>query len=258
MTVRLALVVALLLGQPAALWADVVIVESTTAKAGNRNVEGVRTTSIKGTRMRIDLVQGDQTSATLYDLPGAAIVELDARKKRALIRDIAARSAQLEKAYPRPRTSTTVSPTGGARTISGSPCEEFAFVVRVPMTKSGETVLTLTGSAWIAGAAPGADDYQAFAQAANAGDVVIGYASDNVILLAITRGQTELYRALSALPGIPYVVDMTIGVDGKGMLAGMVRKVTSGSRTSTVTSAAATPLPDATFAIPNDWKREKK
>ena len=57
---------------------------------------------------------------------------------------------------------------------------------------------------------------------------------------------------------MPYLVDMTIGVDGQGMFAGMARKLISGSRTSTVTSVAAAPLADAMFAVPDGWKREKK
>lgn len=79
-----------------------------------------------------------------------------------------------------------------------------------------------------------------------------------MILLAVTRAQTELYRALGTLRGIPYVIDMTLKADGHGFLAGMVNKVVSGARTSTVTKVAVAPLSDALFAIPDGWKRRKK
>ena len=241
-----------------ALPADVRITENTSAKAGDRSVQGVRSIYIRGSRMRIELTQNNRTTATVFDLPAGAIVDLEPEKKRAEIREIGARNAQLEKSYPRARSSVVLTATGATKVIADLPCEESAYVVKVPMTKDGETVLTLTGSAWTAPSAPGAVDYHAFVQAAVARELVMGYASDNAILLAVTRGQTELYRAVGALPGIPYMVDFVIGVEGKGVVAGMIRKATSGSRTSTVTSVAAAPLSDATFEIPYGWKREKK
>ena len=255
---RLALALAVVACGPARGWADVLITEATVSKAGGRSAQGVRSTSIKGTRMRIELVQGDQSSATLYDLAEGTIASLDAKKKRAQITEMAARSQQLETKYPRQQATTSVTPAGTSRTLAGAPCEDYTFVVRVPVTKDGSIAMTLTGAACIAHAAAGADDYRTFTQAASARDLVIGYASDNRLLLALTRGQTELYRALSAIPGIPYLVDITIATDGKGMLAGLVRKTTSGSRTSTVTRVAEGPLDDAMFAIPGDWKREHK
>jgi hypothetical protein len=252
---RFALAIALLLASPAR--ADVLITEQTTGTAGGRTVQGVRSTYIKGTRMRIELVQGDQSSVTLYDLPGGTIADLDVKKKRAEMHDIAARTAKLEKEYPRQQASVQLTPTGKTATIAAAPCETYDFVVRVPMTKDGETAMTLAGTACLSSAA-GADEYRTFAQAAAERELVIGYASDNPILLAVTRGQTELYRALTGKPGVPYLVDMTIGIDGKGMLAGMLRKSAAGTRTATVTRVAVDPLADAMFAVPDDWKREKK
>ena len=38
---------------------------------------------------------------TLYDLQGGTIANLDAKKKRAELHDLAARNAKLEKEYPR-------------------------------------------------------------------------------------------------------------------------------------------------------------
>jgi hypothetical protein len=253
---RFALAIVLLLGRPAR--ADLLITEHTTGKAGGRIAQGVRSTYIKGTRMRIELVQGDQSSVTLYDLPGGTIAELDAKKKRAQMHDLAALSATLEKKYPRQGVTVRVTPTGATQAIAALPCEAYDFAVSVPMAKDGEPALTLTGAACIAATAPGADDYRTFARAAGERDLVIGYVSDNLILLAVTRGQTELYRALSAMPGVPYLVDMTIGIDGQGMLAGMLRKTVSGTSTATVTSVASAPLADALFAVPDDWKRERK
>lgn len=240
------------------LSADVLITETVAAQAGDRNLPGTRSTYIKGTQMRIDTVQGKDSASTLYDLRDNVTIALDARKKRADVRDIAARNARLEQVYPRARTMTNLMATGTTRDIAGTSCAEQTFTIRVPMTKDGDLAFMLTGSACIANDAPGANDYAAFARAAIERQVVLGPASDNRIVLALARGQTELYRALADVGGIPYRVDMKMDVDGRGMLASMVRRLVSGSRTSTVTTVTAAPLDDSTFAVPAGWKRERK
>jgi hypothetical protein len=252
-----AVAIVTLLVVPARLSADLRITETATAASGGRRVETARSTYIKGERMRTELAQGEQPVVTVYDLPGGAIVELDAKKKRAQLHDIAARNAKLEKEYPRQKTSISLAPTGDTRTLAGSPCEGYTFTVKVPMTKRG-VALTLTGSAWIAKAAPGAGDYSAFVQSADARGLVLWYTSDNIILLAVTRARTELYRALGATGGIPYLVEMTSGVEGTGVIAAMIRKVTAATWTATVTSVLTAPLDDDRFAIPQGWKRENK
>jgi hypothetical protein len=51
---------------------------------------------------------------------------------------------------------------------------------------------------------------------------------------------------------------MTLNVDGHRILAGMLNKLVSGTRTSAVTKVVLEPLSDALFVIPDGWKREKK
>jgi hypothetical protein len=251
-------VLILMFAAPVGLTADVVMTETTHAKIGGKTVDGVRTTYIKGPRMRLEVVQANDAQTTLYDVPAGVTIALDAKKKRAELRDISARNAELERRYPRSRVVVTLTPTGATKQLAGVSCDEHAFSIRVPMTKDGSLVLVMTGSAWAAKDVPGADDYSAFAAAAIEKEVVLGPASNNLILLAVTRAQTELYRALGKLRGIPYVIDMTLKVDGHGLIAGMVNKVVSGTRTSTVTKVAVAPLSDALFAIPDGWKRQKK
>ena len=77
-----------------ALPADVRITENTSAKAGDRSVQGVRSIYIRGSRMRIELTQNNRTTATVFDLPAGAIVDLEPEKKRAEIREIGARNAR--------------------------------------------------------------------------------------------------------------------------------------------------------------------
>lgn len=243
----------------ASLAADVLITETIAAKTGDRSQpSATRLTHVKGTHMRIDQQQDRDSASTLYDLNENVTIALDAKKKRAEVRAIAERSAKLERMYPRSRTTTTMTATGSSREVAGVSCAEHTFAVRVPLTKEDGLAFMLTGSACVAHDAPGASDYQAFARAAIDRQLVLGPASDNRLVLALVRGQTELYRALADVGGIPYVVDMNMDVDGRGMLAGIVRKVLSGRRTSTVITVSAAPLDNATFAVPAGWKRERK
>src|SRR5438128_1495213 len=199
--------------------ADVRITETTSLTIGGTAGQGSRVTAIKGAFMRIDSAVGSESVSTLYDLPAGTTMRLDPKKKRAEVRAIAARQAQLEREYPRARTTVTFAPTGSTKSIAGASCAEHAFAIRVPMSKDGTLALTMTGRAWLAADAPGAADYAAFAKAAIERDLVLGVASNNKILLAITRGQTELYRAVATAHGMPFQVETNTDVDGHGMLA---------------------------------------
>lgn len=252
------LAVAALAVAPVGLAADVLIAEKTTVTAGSRIVDGTRSTYIRDARMRIESIQGDTSTTTVYDLPAGVTIGLDATKKRAELRDIASRNAELQREYPRERVEISLTPTGATREIGSESCDEHAFTIRVPMSKDGSLALLMTGSAWMAKGAPGAADYATFAKAAVERGVVLGSASSNKVLLAMTRAQTELYRALAGAGGIPYVVDMRTRVDGKGLLASMVGKALTGARMSTVTEISSAPLADEVFVIPENWKREKK
>lgn len=256
-SVRASLVFMLLFAT--SLAADVRITETVVARSGDRSQPAAtRVTAVQGNRMRIDHQQDKQSASTLYDLNDSVTIALDARKKRADVRAIAERNAKLEKLYPRARTTATTTAAGSGREVAGVSCGEHTFAVRVPLTKDESLAFLLTGSACVAADAPGAGDYLAFARAAIDRQLLLGPASDNRLLLALVRAQTELYRALAEIGGIPYAVEMNMDVDGKGMLAGMVRKLLKGSRTSTVTAVSAAPLDETMFVVPAGWKRENK
>lgn len=258
MSSRLHFVLITMLAAASPLSADVRIVERSVVTAGDKVVEGQRATYIKGPRMRIEQSQAGRITSIVYDLAAAEIIELDGPARKAEVREMAARHRQLEKEYPAERTAASVGAANGVQTLAGISCSSHPFNVRVPVTKSGEIVLVMTGTACLAAAGIGVDDYRAFAAAAVERQLVIGQATDNAILLAIARGQTELYRALSRAGGLPLSVDLRTEVEGNGMLAGIVRKAATGTRIVTATSIDGSPLEDRLFAVPEGWKRELK
>ena len=255
---RAALLLAIALSSVVASAADVTIVETLSVTAGGKTIRGTLTTYISGERMRIDAVLPDQSASTLYDLPAGSIVGLDAKAKRAELFTLAARAAAVEKEYPRARVKATLQSTGATSEIAGVACVEQTFTIRVPVVSDDSIALMLTGSAWIAAHADGNGDYEAFARAAREHDMVLGPSSNNRLVLARTRAQTELYRALSTAGGIPYALDMTYDVDGRGMLAGVVRKALAGQQAVGVTRVATDAIAPALFVVPDGWKRERK
>jgi hypothetical protein len=240
---------------PAVVSADTTIVEKLSVTAGGRTIEGTRTTYISGERMRIETVLPEQSATTVYDLPAGSMIGLDMKAKRAEIRTVAARAAAVEKEYPRARVEAGFNATGASREIAGVACTEQAFTIRVPMVSDGSIALRLTGTAWIATHADGRSDYEAFAKAAREKDIVLGSSSNNRILLARTRAQTELYRGLSAAGGIPYAVEMKYTVEGQGLLSRIVRKPLEGDQTVGVISVTTDSIAQALFTTPDGWKR---
>jgi hypothetical protein len=238
--------------------ADVTLVETLSVTAGGKALQGTRTTFISGARMRIDTALSTQTAATVFDVPAGSIISLDAKARRAEFHDISARNAELEKEYPRARADASLAPAGASREIAGVKCDEREFTIRVPMTKDGSMALVLTGKACIASGSGGEVDYRTFADAARDHDLVLGPASSNKILLARTRAQTELYRLIADAGGIPYGIDMTFSVDGRGVLSSMVRKILAGMQVLAVTTVDTAPIPPATFMVPDGWKRARK
>jgi hypothetical protein len=253
----LALAVVILLAVPAHLGADLLLVEKSVARSGNRTVEGLRSTYIKGTRMRVEVAQGGKTAVTVYDLPAGEMLELDTPKRKAYVRSVQARNARLEKDFPRHESKAVVTASGQTRTIAGIACGDHTFAVTMPLIDNGSIVLNLDGTACLSGETD-AVDYMPFARAAYDQNLVLGTASDNVALLALARGQTELYRALTEKGGVPLAVDLTTTVQGKGILAGLLRKVLSGSRVTTASRVDSAPVGEALFAVPAGWKRELK
>ena len=123
----------------APLGADVLITEQVVAKAGGRDINGTRSIHVKRAHMRIDSVQAGASTSTVYDLREGVTILLNADKKRAELREIAARNAKLERDYPRARVTTTVKATQVTKEIAGATCAEHTYEIRVPMSEGRQS-----------------------------------------------------------------------------------------------------------------------
>jgi hypothetical protein len=75
-----------------------------------------------------------------------------------------------------------------------------------------------------------------------------------VATLALSRTDTEFYRPIAALGGMPYAIDMKLSVEGSGLAARLLRNILNGSQIITTTAVDTTPLQEQMFAVPTGWK----
>lgn len=242
--------------QPAS--ADVTIKEAVSKKAGAEKIQAERTIFVKGMTMRVDARRGDKSQSTIYDATSGRIIMLDAEKRRAEVHDASAAATDVERKLPSGRVSAELTPTGRAKSLLGVPCEEYTFVVTAPIAADSGVLFSLRGTVWIAKQPPGLEDYLSFARAAHKAQFVFGDFESKAAVLALVRGQTELYRRIAALGGVPYVIDLAFKFDGTGMAIGLANKIASGTTYTAATTVDTQALPDDLFTIPQGWTTTTK
>jgi hypothetical protein len=237
----------------------VVVTESAITRASGKTVESQIVYSVKGLSMRVHRNRPDGRGAVglvhIYDAAAGRLVILDAEHKQADIYDGVKASAEVEKKLPSGRITADLKPTGRTRELLGVACDEYSFLVKAPL--AGDVMLARSGTAWIARQGGGLAEYVAFFRAAQ-NVLVAGSINVPKAYLAIDRSETELYRRIAALGGIPYALDMRLEVEGSGITASLLRKMFTASRTVTTTAVDTTPLDDQVFAIPAGWKTRYK
>lgn len=240
------------------LRADVTFTESILTRSTGQKVDVRRVISLKGLSMRVEAVGGDERVVTIYDAAAGRIVVLNPGKKQAEVYQADKVAAEVEKKLPSRRVTTELKPTGRSKGMLGVTCEEYEFVIRAPIGATSNTMFSLTGTAWIARTGPGVEDYVTFYKAAEKQQLIFGDFNSSRAVLALTRGQTELYRRIGALGGVPYAIDFAFKFDGTGMAIGLANKMASGTRVTTTTAVQTSPIADETFAIPKGWTTKNK
>lgn len=241
----------------ASLSASVVVKESAVTIAGDEKVGTEIVYSIDGGVMRIHRNRGGAPTgrAHIYDASAGRLIVLYPDRKEAEIYDAAKASADIEERLPSDRITADLKPTGKTRDVLGTTCDEYAFVVKAPATDS--VTIVRTGTACVGKQGRGAGEYAAFFRSAET-VLVAGSLTAPKAYLAVDRSETELYRRLAALGGIPYAIEMRLEVEGRGMTAGLLKRAVAASRSLTVTAVDTTPLPEQTFTIPAGWKTRRK
>lgn len=246
---------ALLAALSLTLNASVVVTESARTTADGKVTSAQVVYSVHGQKMRVHRIrpedQGRKGLVHVYDAALGRLVILDRAKQEAEIYDAAKAAAEVEKNVPGDRITTDLKPTGRTRTLVGVTCHDYAFVIRAPLTDSANVVRS--GTACVANAVPGVEEYVAFFKSA---DTVLTAGSIKApkSVMAADRTDTELYRRIALLGGMPYAFEMKLEVEGSGLMARMLRGSLTWSREVTTTSVSTEPVSEADFSIPAGFK----
>ena len=230
------------------------------------NVSPKVVTRIKGNKSRTDVEMGDQTTAMLIDLSTKQAILLNHGQKTAQLIGPSAGAAPPSIAGA--KFDTTVKATGKKREIGGHQCDEFTVAMKMDMssmaagTKSDAAVMlkgvrmTMTGFVWVAKEAPGSSEYQAFQT--NAAKLAIAALSAGGAG-TMPSGMEQLLTGFAEAPGIPYLTELMLGIEGTGPVVDMMKQMSGQMKViSRVASVSIDTLQDALFRVPDDYKMIKQ
>lgn len=247
---------ALALASPA--WADVTIKQITTGKGLGMSGTMAGTTYIKGMKMRTDIVNGDTTRTTVFDLETQTMYAFDSKKKEADVWNMQAFSQEMAKAVDTSQMKTSLTPNGKTKTIAGKTAQGYDMAVSVPAAIGGSKDMSmtveLTGPVWIVKGAPGTEDYVRFYNAA----IERGWIFSDPRAAKAQPGQAksmaEMYRKFAETGGVAYETDVQIKMSGSGPMAAIMSRMGNMQSTTTVQSIETGALDDALFAPPAGYK----
>ena len=250
--------------------ADVTITTTTTlegkiAAIAGGNVVPKVITRIKGNKSRTDVDMGAMSITTLVDLTTKEAFLLNHAQKTAQLLD--PKLAAPKPGMPMPKITTQVKPTGQKRAINNEQCEEFAVDMTMDMSPmaSADTAqnasaalkdmrMSITGSVWSARSAPGSAEYLTFQSTAA-----------KFVSAALTGGKTgsmpggleQAITGFAEAPGIPYLIELTMGIEGTGPMVDVMKQMGPMKIVSRVTSVTTDAIADTIFAVPEDYKTIK-
>lgn len=259
---RVVLTTALTLGLALPAVADVTLKQTTGGKGMGISGKAGGTTYIKGNRMRSDVVMGDKTQTTIFDIDAQKMYIFDSKKKEADVWDMAAFGAELSKSVDMSNTKASVKPNGQKKEISGKSASGYDMEVTMDSAMGGNKemmmTVTLSGPVWIVPNAPGAADYARFYKAA----VEKGWIFSDPRAAKAQPGQAkamaEMYNQIAAIGGIPYETDMQIKMGGGGPMGAMLAKLGNVTMTTTTNAVEVGALADDLFAPPAGYKLTTK
>jgi hypothetical protein len=260
-----AALVAVAVASPTA--ADVTIKQTTTGKGLGMSGTMAGTAYIKGMKMRSDVVTGDTTRTTIFDLDGHKMYSFDSKKKEADVWDMAAFASELSKSVDSSAMKTSLKPNGQTKQLAGQTAAGFDLEISMPASMAGSKELsmlvTMTGPTWIVKNAPGTPDFLRFYKAAAEKGWVLSDPRAAKGAPGQARAMTEMYRQLAEAGGVPYETDIQIKMSSNGggsgnPLGGLLARMGNMSTATTVQSVETGALADDLFAPPAGYKLNQK
>jgi hypothetical protein len=252
----LAGVLAMSVAAPAA--ADITIKQTTSGKGLGMSGNMAGTTYIKGMKMRTEMVDGNNTRVTIFDVENQKMYSFETRRKEADVYDMQQFSDELNKSVNMSDMKATIKPNGQTKPLAGQTAAGYDVEVIVPAVLGGQggmkMTATLTGPMWVVKGAPGTQEYLNFYK----GAVEKGWIFSDPRAARGAPGQAkamaEMYRQLVATGGIPYEQEMQIRMSGEGPMGGLMGRVGNMTMTTTIQSVEVGALADDLFAPPAGFK----
>jgi hypothetical protein len=253
----------LAIGLSTAAYADVTIKQTTGGKGLGLSGSAPGTTYIKGNKMRSDVVIGDRTQTSIFDVDAQKMYVFDSKKKEADVWDMGAFAQELSQNVDTSSAKGSVKPNGQTKAIGGQTATGYDAEISMNAAMGGNkemmTTVTLSGPIWIVKGAPGTRDYVAFYNAA----VEKGFIFSDPRAAKAQPGQAkamaEMYKQLADTGGIAYETEMNIKMGGgSGPMAGILARLGNVTITSRVDSVTEGPLADDLFAPPAGYKLNQR
>jgi hypothetical protein len=248
----------LVLGVAAPAHADVTIKQTTSGKGLGMGASTAGTTFIKGHKMRADVVLGDRTQTSVYDLDAQKLYIFDSKKKEADVWDMSAFADEISKSVDVSSAKASIKPNGQTKQIAGKSASGYDMDVSMNAAMGGSKDMSLTvtlqGPVWIVAGQPGSADYATFYKAAFEKGWIFSDPRAAKSQPGQAKAMAEMYDELAKIGGIPYETDVQIKMSGSGPMAGLMARIGNLTMTTTVDSVETGSLADELFAPPAGYK----
>jgi hypothetical protein len=252
----------IVVGLAATADADVTIKQTTEGKGLGLSGKASGVGYIKGGKMRSDVVMGDKTQTTIFDLDAQKMYSFDSKKKEADVWDMAAFAEELSKSVDASSIKASLKPNGQTKQINGQPAVGYDMEITMDSwignSKEMAMTVTLQGPAWVVKNAPGTADYARFYKTAAEKGWIFSDPRAAKAQPGQAKAMAEMYHQLAAIGGIAYQTDMQIKIGGSGPMAGLMARMGNIAMTSTVDSIETGSLADDLFAPPAGYKLNQK
>jgi hypothetical protein len=238
--------------------ADATIKQTTNGKGLGIAGNATSTSYIKGHKMRTDVVLGDRTQTSIYDLDEQKMYVFNSSKKEADVWDMAAFAQDVSQTVDLSSMKASFKANGQTKQVGGRKADgyDMEVSVRSAMANAKNMMMTVTvqGPVWIVKNSPGTADYDRFYHAA----IEKGWIFSDPRAAKAQPGQAkamaEMYKAISASGGIAYETDMEVKVSGEGPMAALLGRMGNMSISTAVVTVETGALSDNLFAPPADYK----
>lgn len=223
-------------------------------------------THVKGNMAATIMELGGNTMTSIVDLKGRRVILLNSQTKTAQILDA---TTKADAQVPVPKVDVKVTPTGQKRTLLGVECSEYTFTLTIDMGQMmgganlpPETAgmlkgirMRMNGSIWSSAQGPAAAEFMAYTKMATEQRImdVIGGGVPGLS----GGGFDQLMSATQQAPGIAYLTEVTMTVEGENEMAAMMKQMGDMKMVMEVTSVSTDPVPASIFEIPADYKTTK-